>query len=73
LKNKKIAGAILDVFNEEPLPGDHPLWNTPNTYITSHTAAKNYLPDIAALFIENYKLFLDGRNLNYRVSFTEYY
>jgi phosphoglycerate dehydrogenase-like enzyme len=68
-----IAGAVLDVFNVEPLPEDHPLWGTPNTFITSHTAAKNYLPDIAELFIENYKLFINGRALKHQVSFEEYY
>lgn len=68
-----LAGAILDVFKEEPLPADHPLWHTPNTFITSHTAARNYLPDIAALFIENYKLFINGKPLLYQVDFEQSY
>lgn len=73
LKCGTIAGAVLDVFNEEPLPKDHPLWYTPNTFITSHTAAKNYLPDIAGLFIENYKLFINGRALQHQVRFENFY
>jgi phosphoglycerate dehydrogenase-like enzyme len=69
----KIAGAVLDVFDVEPLPDGHPFWDTPNTYITSHTAAKNYLPDIADLFIENYKLFINGKSLKYLVNFEQHY
>ncbi len=73
LRNGSLGGAVLDVFDEEPLPVDHPLWSTPNTFITSHTAARNYLPDIAALFIENYKRLIRGRHLLYLVDFDQGY
>jgi D-2-hydroxyacid dehydrogenase (NADP+) len=36
LEAGKIAGAALDVFQEEPLPPDHPLWTTKNVIITPH-------------------------------------
>jgi phosphoglycerate dehydrogenase-like enzyme len=36
LKSGKIAGAALDVFNEEPLPHDHPFWDMKNVIITTH-------------------------------------
>jgi phosphoglycerate dehydrogenase-like enzyme len=39
LREKKIAGAALDVFVEEPLPSDSPYWDMPNVLITPHTAA----------------------------------
>jgi phosphoglycerate dehydrogenase-like enzyme len=73
LNSGSIAGAILDVFLEEPLTADHPLWKTPNTFITSHTAAINYPPDIAALFIENYKLLIKGMPVLYRVNIEQHY
>jgi phosphoglycerate dehydrogenase-like enzyme len=36
LKGGRIAGAALDVFNEEPLPTDHPFWSMHNVIITTH-------------------------------------
>ena len=73
LTRGSIAGAVLDVFMEEPLPASHPLWKTPNTFITCHTAAENFPTDIALLFIENYKLMIDGKPLLYQVDFEQHY
>ena len=36
LASNRIAGAALDVFNQEPLPADHPFWSMPNVIITAH-------------------------------------
>jgi D-2-hydroxyacid dehydrogenase (NADP+) len=36
LKSGRIGGAALDVFNEEPLPADHPFWGMENVIITTH-------------------------------------
>lgn len=38
LHNKKIGGAALDVFDQEPLPADSPLWDLENLLLTPHTA-----------------------------------
>jgi D-2-hydroxyacid dehydrogenase (NADP+) len=36
LKSGRIGGAALDVFSQEPLPGDHPFWSMQNVIITTH-------------------------------------
>jgi len=62
-----IAGAVLDVFKEEPLPQTHPFWDTPGIMITTHTAAMSFPEDIAPIFIENYRRFQSGKPLKYIV------
>jgi phosphoglycerate dehydrogenase-like enzyme len=55
LRNHRIAGAALDVFEREPLPADSPLWNLENLLITPHTAG---LTD--KLWHRHYELFSDN-------------
>jgi phosphoglycerate dehydrogenase-like enzyme len=73
LTTGRLAGAVLDVFPEEPLPEAHPFWRTPNTYITSHTSAPSFPRDIAGVFVENYRRFHGGQPLLYRVDFERGY
>ncbi|MBN1449452.1 MAG: D-2-hydroxyacid dehydrogenase [Anaerolineales bacterium] len=73
LETGAIAGAVLDVFEQEPLPAGHPLWSTPNTFITSHTSAPSFPGDIACLFIENYRLYVEGKPLRYVADFERGY
>ncbi|MDD2920743.1 MAG: D-2-hydroxyacid dehydrogenase [Anaerolineales bacterium] len=73
LTQKKIAAAVLDVFEKEPLPEDHPFWTTPNLRMTFHTSALSYPADIAKVFIENYLLYVEGKPLKYRVDFARGY
>jgi phosphoglycerate dehydrogenase-like enzyme len=73
LETGAIARSILDVFEQEPLPVGHPLWSAPNTFITSHTSAPSFPQDIAKLFIENYRLYIQGQPLNYVVDFESGY
>lgn len=73
LNQNKIAGAVLDVFEQEPLPKEHPFWTTPNLIITFHTAAPSLPEDITHLFIENYELFNEDQPLTYQVNFEKGY
>ena len=55
LRRRRIAGAALDVFEQEPLPPDSPLWNLDNLLITPHTAGLT-----AKLWDRHYDLFSDN-------------
>jgi len=63
LRERRIAGAGLDVFQTEPLPADSPLWDLPNVFITPHLGGytAEYEDLIMPLIIENMRLFLAGR------------
>jgi len=62
LRSKTIAGAALDVFNQEPLPPDNPLWTFPNVIITTHQGGFcDTYPDLAMPILEhNMRCFLNG-------------
>lgn len=49
LKNGWIAGAVLDVFEKEPLPKDSELWDMPGVTITPHCAAVSFAEDVSTL------------------------
>lgn len=63
LRERRIAGAGLDVFQTEPLPPDSPLWDLPNAFITPHLGGyvAEYEELIMPLIIDNMRLFLAGR------------
>jgi phosphoglycerate dehydrogenase-like enzyme len=65
LRERRIAGAVLDVFAAEPLPADSPLWTLPNVLVTPHAAALSARENerIVELFVENLGRYLDGRPL----------
>ena len=65
LENKQIAGAALDVFSEEPLSREHPLWAVPNLLISPHMSGDfvGWLAALAELFVENFGRWLAGDEL----------
>jgi phosphoglycerate dehydrogenase-like enzyme len=64
-KSGTIAGAILDVFRQEPLPKDDPFWGTENILVLPHIGGLHPARDsmVAALLVENLRRFLDGAPL----------
>jgi len=65
VKAKKIAGAMLDVFRQEPLPAEHPFWTTEGIIVLPHIGGPHPQRDriVARLFVENLGRFLDGKPL----------
>jgi phosphoglycerate dehydrogenase-like enzyme len=73
LEAGRLGGAVLDVFQQEPLPPEHVFWRTKNLLITSHTAALSIPEDIAPVFIDNYRRFRRDEPLQHRVDFEREY
>ena len=75
LRDRRIAGAVLDVFATEPLPEDSPLWALPNVLVTPHAAALSARENerIVELFRDNLRRYLDGRPLRKVVEPGVYY
>jgi len=65
LRAGEIAGAGLDVFEQEPLPADHPLWTMPGVLITPHTAGFGpYLDERRfEILLDNCRRFVAGQPL----------
>ena len=73
LQNGRLAGAVLDVFRQEPLPESHPFWGTPGLLITSHSSAPSFPAQVAPIFVDNLARYRNGEALNYRVDIERGY
>lgn len=64
-----VAAAYLDVTNPEPLPSTHPLWTTPNCFITPHSGGGHSIEKQRQVehFLENLRRFESGEELNNRI------
>lgn len=60
LQKKTIAGAVLDVFEEEPLPTEHPFWSMDNVVITPHSAGPSEEDAIVEEFLVNFERWRAG-------------
>ena len=65
----ELAGAVLDVFQPEPLPSDSPFWDTPNLVALPHVSCDDprYIDRLFDSWFENLSRFLEGRPLRNRI------
>ena len=66
LADGRLGGAVLDVFDPEPLPPDSPLWSAPNVIMTPHVSSDdddNYAPLTIDLVFENLARWIAGKPL----------
>lgn len=76
LDSGHLSGAVLDVFDPEPIPPGHRLWTTPNLIVSPHTAADDpatYNPRSLEIFLENVAAWRDGRPLPNRFDIARGY
>ena len=64
LREGTIGGAILDVFEQEPLPAESPLWGMDNVIVTPHLSGPDEIPVNAEKFLANYHRFRAGQPLD---------
>ena len=64
-----LGGASLDVFPEEPLPPEHPLWACPNVILTPHTSGfrQGHWDEVVDVFADNLRRFVSGAPLRFEV------
>ena len=76
LQTNRIRGMALDVFHQEPLPQDSPLWDLPGLLLTPHMAAMTdrfFLDRSIDRFIKNYQLYVKEEAMIDVADFTKGY
>ncbi|KQQ68158.1 hydroxyacid dehydrogenase [Pseudomonas sp. Leaf127] len=73
LKEGHLAGAVIDVCRQEPLPRRHPFWTAYGLLLTGHSSAPTSPPAMTGLFVENLRAFQAGKPLRGEVDFARGY
>ena len=67
LRGRRIGGAVLDVFDTEPLPAEHPLWGLDNVVVTPHISGPSTPREIGPIFNDNLRRYAANRPLRHVV------
>ncbi|MGE8499580.1 MAG: D-2-hydroxyacid dehydrogenase [Pseudomonas sp.] len=73
LEQGHLAGAVIDVCRQEPLPAGHPFWTAPRLLLTGHSSAPTDPRLMARLFIDNLARYQRGEPLAGQVDFAQGY
>jgi glyoxylate/hydroxypyruvate reductase A len=73
LRGRRIGGAVLDVFDTEPLPTDHPFWGLDNVVVTPHISGPSTPREIGPNFNDNLRRYAAHRPLRHLVDRTRGY
>ncbi|SDI06862.1 Phosphoglycerate dehydrogenase [Pseudomonas benzenivorans] len=73
LEQGRLAGAVIDVCRQEPLPPGHPFWTAAHLLLTGHSSAPTEPRLMAQLFLDNLARYRAGRELRGAVDFTRGY
>ncbi|KAG7392990.1 hypothetical protein PHYPSEUDO_013478 [Phytophthora pseudosyringae] len=68
-----LSRAVLDVFEQEPLPKESALWDHPSVLLTPHVSGKVFPEDVAAMFLDNFNRYIQGEPVRYKVDWTKGY
>ncbi|MGG2397386.1 D-2-hydroxyacid dehydrogenase [Pseudomonas sp. SH1-B] len=73
LQQQQLAGAVIDVCREEPLPAGHPFWTAPRLMLTGHSSAPTDPSLMSELFLDNLARWQAGEALRGDVDFARGY
>jgi len=73
LKEGHLAGAVIDVCRQEPLPQRHPFWTAWGLLLTGHSSAPTSPSAMVRLFVENVQAYAAGQPLRGEVDFAKGY
>jgi glyoxylate/hydroxypyruvate reductase A len=73
LASGRLSAAVLDVFQDEPLPAGHPFWRHPRIVVTPHIAAATHPETAAPIILDNIRRFEQGRPLLHQIDLAQGY